>query len=57
MITNETTTPPKTKMTNKLTTIGHLMAFNNKQHLFRIVSGTNLFKFAPDDDKLLNYEL
>ena len=40
MIANESSdnSPPETKMTQKLTIIGHRTAFNNEQNLYRIVS-------------------
>ena len=45
MIANETTHPHETKMTQKLTTIGHRRAFNNEQSPYRIVSYKNIFLF------------
>ena len=37
MIANETAVRKRPKMTQKLTTIGHLTAFNNEQSPYRIV--------------------
>ena len=38
--------PQETKMTQKLTTIGHWMAFNNEHSLYRIV----IYKRPQNDD-------